>query len=46
VLLAQHGDDPVCFTQFVGAQHDGFITVQGHLLSIYSAPEIPRHPRG
>jgi uncharacterized protein YbjT (DUF2867 family) len=37
VLPAQHRDDAVGLTQLVGAQHDGFITVKGHLPIIGAA---------
>jgi hypothetical protein len=47
VLAAQHGDDAVCLTQFVGSQHNGFVTVERHESSIGAkakGDELPRRP--
>jgi hypothetical protein len=48
VLPAQHCDDAVSFTQFVGAQHNGFVTVKRHESSIKGkakGDELPRRPK-
>src|SRR3954466_12052028 len=39
---AEHRDDPVGFTQLVGAQHDGLIAIGGHLAIV---PYVPRNRR-
>ena len=38
VAAAQHRDDAVGFTQLVGAQHDGFVAIGGHVSIIGAGP--------
>ena len=50
VLARQHGHNPVGFTQLMGAQHDGFVTVGGHSSIILCCTSMAgrrnRHNRG
>jgi hypothetical protein len=46
VISGQHGDDAICFTQFVGAQDNRFISIGRHGSIVADRVAIASQDRG